>query len=174
MKKNAGKITIALLLMACMIIVYMITPAFSIVRSYDQDVRTVSMTTVMSAGADQMFTVAGGRIEIISMFGECTTVISNTPGSITIWLDANNANYDKDFSTTVDANTLGVGDVIRFSNAMDEGVTDLTANVGAGQTLSWFCSTGEIEQKLSQTGAGKIKWYMSYRRLDSEAVVTAN
>ena len=173
MKKNAGKITVAvLLLMACMIIVYIITPAFAVVRSYDQDVQTISMTSVMTSTTDDLFDVSGGAIEIISFFGQVTTNLAITEISIEYDADAGTG-YDGDFTTAVDANGTGAGDIIRFTDAIDEGIVDLTANVGSGQTLSWFCPEGMIEQTLGKIGTGAIKWYMSYRKLDSEAVVTA-
>jgi len=177
MKKNAGKITFAvLLLMACIIIVYALTPAFAVVRSYDQDVRTITMSTVMTASTDQMFTVSGGAIEIVSMFGQVTTIIASTPGNVSIVFDsAVDPNYDADFSIAVALANGSLGDVITFgaiTNAENAGV--LQANENAGYPLSWFCPVGEIEQKLSGTGTGVIKWYMSYRKLDAEAVVTAH
>jgi len=175
MKKHAGKITLAVLLfMVFMVIVYAMTPAFAVVRSYDQDVRTISMSSVMTAQTDQMFTVSGGRIEIVSLFGECTTDIAGDPGAMTIKLDATVSAQDRDFSTAVSVNALNAGYVIRFTNAINKGVLTPTGSSGAGQTLSWFCSPGEIEQYTASTGTGNITWYMSYRKLEAAAVVTAN
>ncbi len=172
MKNKIGKVTIILLVALALTAAYMLTPTYAVVRSYDNDVRTVSMTSVMTGSTDQLFTVTGGRIEIISLFGECTVVIASSPGNMTIQLDeASDPNYDRAFSTVVSINSLGLGDVIRFSNAIDIGILRLTANEGAGQTLSWFCSPGEIEQTLSSTGTGAIKWYLSYRKLESGSLV---
>ena len=146
----------------------------AVIRSYDQDVQTISMDSVVSGATDDMFTVSGGRIEIISLFGECTTNIG-TVGNTYIYLDATaGSGYDRDFCTEVNIDALGAGDVVRFTNAIDEGVLDITANVGAGQTLSWFCSPGVIILDPTTTSTGAITWYMSYRKLEKEAVVTAN
>lgn len=177
MKKNAGKITIVVLLfITCMVIAYALTPAFAVVRSYDQDVRTISMSTVMTAGTDQMFTVSGGAIEIVSMFGQVTTIIASTPGNVSIEFDsAVNANYDAGFSIAVALANGSLGDVLTFgaiTNSENAGI--LTANENASFPLSWFCPVGEIEQKLSGVGTGAVKWYMSYRKLDPEAVVTVS
>ena len=174
MKKNAGQITIAVLLfIVCMLIAYALTPAFAVVRSYDQDVQTLTMSTVITGQADQMFTVTGGPIEIVSMFGQVTTIIAGTPGNISIILDSSvDPNYDGDFSIIVALADGLLGDVITFgaiTNGENQG--DATANVNAGYPLSWFCPVGEIEQKLSGTGAGAIKWYMSYRKLSSASLV---
>ncbi len=175
MKKNAGKITLAVLfLTTCMIIAYVITPVFAVVRTYDRDVRSISMTSTLAGTTDQLFTVTGGRIEIISLFGECT-LDAGSPGNTLIQLDsATDPNYDREFSTTVDIGALGIGDVIRFTNAIDEGILRLTSNEGAGQPLSWFCSPGEIELNTASGTTGTIVWYMSYRKLESGALVTVS
>ena len=173
MKKNAGKITIAvLILMACMIIAYVITPAFAVKRSYDHDVFTITTTSVMTSATDDLFDVDGGAIEIISMFGQVTTTLSCVDLSLEYDAD-DDPNYDGDFTTAVDVNGVGAGDILRFTNAIDEGVVDPTVNVGAGQPLSWFCPEGMIEQTVTSGLSGAIKWYMSYRKLDGEANVTA-
>jgi len=152
-----------------------IEPAYAVPRGYDNGVQFISMSTVMTAQTDQMFTVTGGPIEILSLFGQCTTAMGGDPGDMTILLDAAaGSDYDRHFSTDVTVNTLGAGDVIRFNSATDEGVLDITANVGAGGRLSWFCSPGEIEQYTSSTGTGAITWYMCYRKLDRAARVSAN
>ena len=116
MKKNAGKITIAvLLLMASMIIAYVITPAFAVVRSYNQDVQAISMTTVMTGSNDDMFTVTGGPIEVISLFGQVTTILAGASGNLSIVLDsAVDANYDADFTVVIDAANGRLGDVFTF------------------------------------------------------------
>lgn len=175
MKKNAGKIAVAvLLLVVCLVIVHVATPAFAVVRSYDQDVLTISMESVVSGATDDMFTVSGGRIEIVSLFGECTTNIG-TVGVTDIYLDATDgAAYDRDFCTAVDIDALVAGGVVTFTNAVSEGVLTFVAKQGAGQTLSWFCSEGVIILDPSTTSTGAITWYMSYRKIDKEAVVTAH
>ena len=138
------------------------------------EVATVTATTDFTAGTDDMFLVAGGAIEVISLFGQCTTLAGGSPGTMVIEMDATaGAAYDSDFSTTVNVDALGEGDIIKFSNATDEGVLSIAANTAAGQQLSWFAPEGTIEQTLSSTGTGVVKWYLTYRLLDSGATVTA-
>jgi len=154
--------------------VSLISPVDAIPRSYDQDVLTISMDSVVSGATDNMFTVSGGRIEIISLFGECTTSIG-TVGVTDIYLDATaGAAYDRDFCTAVDIDALVAGGIITFTNAVSEGVLTFVAKQGAGQTLSWFCSPGEIILDPATTSTGAVTWYMSYRKIEKEAVVTAN
>jgi len=132
----------------------------------------ISTTTDGSANTDNMFDVSGGPIMIISLFGQSTAAGAGNPGNMTIECDATaGANYDNDLSTTVTVDTIGEGDTIRFSNAIDEGVLDITANVGAGQPLNWFCPAGTIEQTLTSTGTLGITWYMTFIPLESDVVV---
>lgn len=166
MKKRMAKVSVVCLLLL-MAVIWTVTVSYN-ARAVPRDkriFRTISMTAGVGAQADQMFTVTGGPIEIVSLFGECTVDMSGSPGNLSIVLDATTTANDRDFSTVVGINALGDGDVVRFTNTIDEGITDITAAVAAGQTLSWFCSPGEIEQKTASTGAGNIKWYMTYRRL---------
>ncbi len=150
------------------------SPLEAVPRSPDNAVRTVTMDSLFTVDPAQMFTVSGGPIEIVSLFGECTTAIG-TVGATVIQLDATaGSNYDRTFSTAVDIDALAVGDLVRFTNAIDEGVLNIDANVGAGQTLSWMCSAGEIELNPTTTSTGAVTWYMSYRRLTPAARVTPN
>lgn len=172
--KRIGKVS-AVCLLLLIAIFWTATISYN-VRAVPRDkraFRTISMTSTLAGTTDQMFSVSGGRIEIVSMFGECT-VEAGSPGNTLLQLDATDSDQDREFSTTVNIDALDAGEVIRFSNAIDEGVLDLTGAVGAGQTLSWFCSPGEIELNTAAGTTGTIVWYMTYRRLERAARVTAN
>ena len=137
-------------------------------------VKTISTTTDFTASTDNMFTVAGGPVEILSLYGLCTTLAGGSPGTMVIEMDATTAAQDGDFSTTVNVDALAAGDVIRFTNAIDEGVLSWTTGTQAGQPLNWFAPIGDIEQTLSSTGTGAVTWYMTYRALDASSAVTAS
>jgi hypothetical protein len=163
-----------ILIMVALIVLALCLHTEAVPRGFDNGVQFLSMTSTLAGTTDQLFTITGGRIEIVSFFGECT-VDAGDPCDTLIQLDATaGSDYDREFSTTVDISALGAGDVIRFSNAMDEGVLDITANVGAGQTLSWFVSPGEIELNTGSGTTGAIVWYMSYRRLERSSRVSVS
>lgn len=167
-------ITILVLVVLALCLRVQLEPVYAVPRSFDNGVRFLSMTSTLAGTTDQLFTITGGRIEIISFFGECT-VDAGSPGNTLIQLDATaGGDYDREYSTTVNIDTLGVGDVIRFSNNIDKGVLDLTNNVGAGQPLSWFVSPGELELNTASGTTGAIVWYMSYRRLERSSRVSVS
>lgn len=141
------------------------------------EVKVATCTTTAAASTDNMFDV-GGPIIITNIFGISTAAAAGSPGTMTLEFDATTgADYDNDLSTTVNVDALGAGDAIHFTNAISEGVLTLTANVGAGQPLSWICGDpagGVIEQTLSSTGTLAITWYITYIPLTITSTVAAS
>ena len=173
MRKYSAKVS-AVFLLFLMAIFWTATVSYNvraIPRGTVGDVRAISMTSNFLAQTDQMFTVTGGPIEIVSLFGHCTVDVASDPGNLIVQLDGTSGD-DLTFNSVASSNALNAGDIVRFPFTMDEGATDVTANVGAGQPLSWYCFPGEIEQYCLSTGTGNIVWYMSYRRLDPSSRVS--
>jgi len=140
-------------------------------------VYSISMSSVMTGATDQMFTVAGGAIEIISMFGQVTTNMGSNPGDLDIAIDATaGATYDGDFTTAVTIDAAVAGDVIKWgtTTAGESVLVPTTLTMASLTQISWFCPAGEIEQNITSTGTGAIKWYMTFRPLEPGVTVTAN
>jgi len=127
---------------------------------------------VNTGSTDDLFLVTG-YIQITNFFGEITTLFGGSPGTMVIELDSADADYDSDFSTTVNVDAAAEGDWIKFSNVIDEGVLSFAANTSAMPAINWLCSPGMIEQTLSSTGTGNTTWYMTYIPLTPDATVIA-
>ncbi len=129
--------------------------------------------TIMTGATDDLFTVAGGAIEIVSMFGQINTVIGGAPGDVSINVVATiGTTHNADFSVDVTLTDTQLGDVVTFITISGgENAGDATANENAGIPLSWFCPAGIIQQTLTSTGTGGIKWYMSFRALEEGVTV---
>lgn len=133
----------------------------------------ISSEALTTSAAVDLFDVLGGRIEIISMMGQCTTVIGSTPGACSLIIDATTGDQDADFTTAVSIDALGVGDVVNFAAVTSgESVLVLDANENGALPVSWFCPIGMIEQKTATTGTGGITWYMVFRPLEDGVTVT--
>ena len=128
---------------------------------------------LLNAATMTVFTVTGGAIEILSYFGQCTTILGS-PSNTKIGIDATDgAAYDGDFCTTVDCDAVAEGGTLRLLHADAETVLDITSKENAGSPLSIFCPAGNIiNTHTSATGA--ITWYMTYRPLDYGVSVTAS
>ncbi len=131
-------------------------------------VYSLKKLAVMTGSTDDLFTVSGGAIEIISFFGQVGTVISGAPGNVSINLNATaGSTHDADFTAIVAMADGLEGDIIKFGALSGgENTGEATVNTAAGIPLSWFCAAGVIEQTLSSTGAGDCLWYMTFRPLD--------
>lgn len=133
----------------------------------------VSSAASVAASAVDLFDVLGGRIEITSMMGQCTTVMASNPGACSLIIDATTGDQDADFTTAVNIDALGVGDVVNFAAVTGgESVLVLDANENGALPVSWFCPIGMIEQKTASTGTGAITWYMVFRPLEDGVTVT--
>jgi hypothetical protein len=133
-----------------------------------------SASAVVTSASVQLFAVAGGHIEIISMFGECTVDMAGGPTNLSLILDATTGDYDADFTTAVNIDAVNKGDIIQFAAVTaGEAVLVETTGVNAGLPVSWFATIGDIEQLTSSTGTGAITWHMTYRILTAGTTVTA-
>ncbi len=139
-------------------------------------VYTLKKISAVSGTTDNLFDVTGGAIEIISCFGQITTIQAGDIGNISLNINATaGADYDADFSIVVAAANGNLGDIYTFgaiTNAENAGV--LQANENAGYPLSWFCPAGVIEQTTASTGTGAITWYITFRPLDEGVTVAAS
>ncbi len=127
---------------------------------------TLSKVAVVTGATDALFLVAGGPIEVISMFGNVTTIIASTPGNVSINLNSADDDFDSDLSIVVALADGSLGDTVVFGAlTASENAGVLTANQSASIPLSWFISVGTIEQTLSGTGTGNVTWYMTFRPL---------
>ncbi len=136
-------------------------------------VYVLSKDAATTGNTDALFLVAGGPIEVISMFGNVTTIIASTPGNVSINLNSADDDYDSDLSIVVALADGSLGDTVVFgalTNSENAGV--LTANESASIPLSWFISVGSIEQTLSGVGTGVVTWYMTFRPLAEGVTVT--
>ncbi|MHC4121935.1 MAG: right-handed parallel beta-helix repeat-containing protein [Planctomycetota bacterium] len=134
----------------------------------------VSSAASVAASAVDLFDVLGGPIEILAMWGHCTTVMASNPGALSLIIDATDGDSDADFTTAVNIDALGKGDTVKMENvaAVGESVIVITANENAAMPISWFCPIGMIEQKTASTGTGDITWYMVFRPLVDGVTVT--
>ena len=137
-------------------------------------VYATSKAAATTGNIDELWTVAGGAIEILSMWGQVTTIIAGTPGNVSLNVNATVGDtHDADFTAVVALADNMFGDVITMDALSGgENTQDATVNTNAGIPLSWFCPAGVIEQLLSSTGTGVVTWYMTYRPLESGVTVT--
>lgn len=129
-------------------------------------------------GADPLFTIAGGPIEILSITGIVTTLIvgaanaslqlvTTTPAA-TVDLNAAPVAIDDDAAGTSyrSINTTGVFTPVTAGFV-------LKANAFAALDTTYLAPIGTLQCLCSAARVGVIKWYLRYKPLSPNSVVTA-
>ncbi len=130
---------------------------------------------VLPAGTQAaIFTVAGGRVELVRIVGECTTVCSGT--ATTLKITANpTTGTDVDLCTATAVTSKEVGTLVGISGVNTDGLVVLNAGAGPGElTRKVIVPVGTIDLVTSATNTGQFKWRVWYRDVDGVgASVTA-
>ena len=141
-----------------------------------------TITVAADEVTQDLFLVAGGAIQIISLIGYVDVEIGAVITTAIIILDATaGAGYDLEFSTAVAITGDVVGTMYMFSDANPAVLTPLTPGAASGGTQlmkgGWFCPAGMIEQTMSADPGGAVgdhlTWYLTYEPLVTGVTVTA-
>lgn len=123
-------------------------------------------------GADALFTVAGGPIMILEFVGVVTTTIGGA-ANMTIQETTTTPAGTTVFSTTVAIDTDAEGTTYTFTAASPSVLTPTTAGVIPNvPRLGWLAPIGTIQALGSAAQDGVIAWYMSFKPLSPDSVVT--
>ena len=118
-----------------------------------------------------MFTITGGRVAILQILGEVTTVIQN---------QANNLKLIHNVGTGTDVDLCAVLNIANDEVGTLYGMTGLhtDALIGAAQFVpaqlrEVIIKPGTIDLSTSATNTGATKWMLLYAPLDSGAYVAS-
>lgn len=131
---------------------------------------------VTGGSVADIFTITGGPIEVISLVGEVTTVVSNNPCDMKLIMDPT-AGADTDMCLVLDIDNFVVNTWIHLDgtigNAAVEGVPGTALPLGVGMDIPLILPPGTIDMNLanSDPGTGAITWYMRYKPLKTGVAV---
>lgn len=126
-----------------------------------------------------IYTIAGGRVILMSLLGEVTTIIQAQANALKVTANPT-AGSDVDLCATVDVNALEVGgklslipdfDATPFSVALGKQLAG-AAPFGLG-TRGIVLAAGTLDLVTAATNTGSVKWDLHYVPLDAGATVTA-
>lgn len=128
--------------------------------------------TTDADGVFQMFTVAGGRVLITSLYGLVTTSITTASETLAIQVDPTTG----DTSTIVTATDLGTSDAAAGTvlGFMDQGDGTIDFKEGGFALSGLVVTTGEIElDVVTGSSNGVVEWYATYVPLTDGATLVA-
>jgi hypothetical protein len=129
---------------------------------------TLPQTTVKT-----IFTISGGPIEVLKIFGICTTVIPAVANAtkLTAHCTVGGADSATDICATVDITGMTVGSIYElvtsFATAAVISTTGKFPVASATLYTRFIMNVGYIEVNCagSDGGTGQIQWYMHYKPL---------
>lgn len=127
--------------------------------------------TVPQNGLSALFTISGGRVVVLGIVGEVTTVIGGT--TPTAKLVANpTVGADSDITSAVAITSDAVGN--QYGVATVGGALSVLESVAPINQTPFVVKAGTIDLHVSAADAtGAIKWSIFYVPLDDGASVTA-
>jgi len=126
-----------------------------------------------ATAALNIFTVTGGRILVVSLVGEVTTIIQAQACTVKV-TSTPTAGTAVDLSAvSASISGLEVGGKLTLPAAAATAL--VTGNAGGviGRQAAWVIPPGSLSYTTSATNTGQIKWDLVYVPLDNAASVAA-
>lgn len=124
-----------------------------------------------ATATETIFEVEGGRILLLALIGEVTTVIQTQACNMSLNVDSDAGSADV-IASTLDISADAVGTYYGV-----EGDGTAVEDTGIGWGRACICPTvigpGAITLTTSATNTGSVKWDLYYLPLDPESYVTA-
>lgn len=126
-----------------------------------------------ASAAGNIFTVSGGRILLVSLVGEVTTIIQAQACTVKVTSTPTTGTAVDLSAVSASISGLEVGGKLTLPAAAATAL--VTGNAGGviGKQAAWVIPIGNISYTTSATNTGQIKWDLTYVPLDAAAQVVA-
>lgn len=131
--------------------------------------------TLPASGAQNIFTVSGGRILLVALVGEVTTVIQAQSTTVKVTSTPTTGSAIDMSSATADVNALEVGGRISLANPPAAATALVKTNAGYTNlpAVNTIVPPGTISYTTGATSTGSIKWDLIYIPYDDACSVAA-
>ena len=130
-------------------------------------------TDTLPATADEaLFTITGGRVKLMQIVGEVTTVIQTQANNTKLKFNPTATGADTDLCAVLNISADAVGTLYGITGTVADAMIDGLLQV-KGQVATIILSEGDIELDCAATNTGSVKWDVWYIPLDEGATVTA-
>lgn len=126
-----------------------------------------------ATAALNIFTVSGGRILLVSLIGEVTTIIQAQACTIKVTSTPTTGTAVDLSAVSASLSGLEVGGKLTLPAAAATALVSGNAGGVIGKQASWVIPVGNISYTTSATNTGAIKWDLTYVPLDVGAQVVA-
>lgn len=137
-------------------------------------VEKAAATLPPSTTPDELFQISGGRILLMLLLGEVTTVVQTQVNNTKIQFDPDATGATQDLCAVLDISADAVGTIYSISGLHTDAMRD-NLNFGRGGLMAvpMILKPGKILLNCAATNTGATQWTMCYLGLDAEVTVVA-
>lgn len=136
---------------------------------------TRATAALPQTASSSLFTISGGRVWIIDIVGEVTTVIQTQANNTKLVYNPDGAGTSVDLCAVLDISADAVGALYSITGtpatAMQDTLWCVTSNKGLARPL--ILSEGVIELNCAASNTGNVAWDLIYVPFDTGAAVAA-
>ena len=118
-----------------------------------------------------LFNVVGGKIIMLGIYGEVTTVIE-TKANATKLVANPTTGADVNLCATQDITAAAVGTMLNITGTLSEAMVETASGAVKDQVSSVIVAPGTIDLNCAATSTGQVEWTIIYVPIDSGAYVT--
>lgn len=131
--------------------------------------------TLPATTSQNIFTISGGRVLLLALVGEVTTIIQAQSTTVKVTSTPTTGSAIDMSAATTDINALEVGGRITLANPPAAATALVKTNAGYTnlQGVHTVVPAGTISYTTGATSTGALKWDLLYVPLDTGASVAA-
>ena len=144
------------------------------VRAITQGVLVSKATATLPQTTDgALFTITGGRILLLGLVGEVTTVIQTQANNTKLKFNPTATGADQDICAVLDISADAVGELYTISGTVGDAMRSDLLVGNPLLTNPLVLAEGSIELDCAASNTGSVSWDIIYVPLDTGASVAA-
>jgi hypothetical protein len=147
-----------------------------VARELTRGITVDRATDTLPATTDEaLFRITGGRILLVDLVGEVTTVIQTQANNTKLKFNPTATGADVDLCAVLDITADAVGTLYSLTGTVGDAMTSRLLCLSAADLLARpiVLSEGDIELDCAATNTGSVAWSAVYVPLDSGAELAA-
>lgn len=122
--------------------------------------------------AHALFTISGGRIALVQIVGQVTTVIQ-TQANNTKLIGNPTVGTDVDLCAVLSITAKEVGTLFGITGVFADALLGANAGALSGQDRRVILNVGTLDLSCAASNTGQVKWTLFYHPIDPGALVVA-
>lgn len=143
-------------------------------RELTTGIRVDRATDTLPQTTDEaLFTITGGRVLVVGLVGEVTTVIQTQANNTKIKFNPDATGADQDLCAVLDITADAVGELYTISGTVGDAMRSDLLIGNAMLTSPLLLSEGAIELDCAASNTGSVSWSVIYVPWDTGAEIAA-